>query len=171
MKSNLNEKTGKEQQIRIQASGGLSDEDIERMVVEAEQHADDDKQRRELVEVRNTADSLIHASEKNLKEYSDKVSDEDKSVIENAIGELKNALEGDDVDTIKAKTDALNEAAMKLGESMYKASQAEVAEAASATETNNDADGDDGGEDATVVDADFEEVDPDDEQDHDQKDD
>ena len=142
------------------------------MVGEAEQHADEDKQRRELVEVRNTADSLIHTSEKNLKDYSDKVPDDDEKVIEDAISELKEALEGDDIDTIKAKTEALNEAAMKLGESMYKASQAEVAEDASATETNNDADGDDGGEDATVVDADFEEVDEQDQdqdQDQDQK--
>ncbi|MED5395357.1 MAG: molecular chaperone DnaK [Pseudomonadota bacterium] len=163
--------TGKEQQIRIQASGGLSDEDIERLVGEAEQHAEEDKQRRELVEVRNTADSLIHASEKNLKDYSDKVSDDDEKVIEDAISELKEALEGDDIDTIKAKTEALNEAAMKLGEAMYKASQAEAAEDAPAAEAGNDAHDDDGGEDATIVDADFEEVDPDAKQDKDKKDD
>ena len=163
--------TGKEQQIRIQASGGLSDEDIERLVGEAEQHAEEDKQRRELVEVRNTADSLIHASEKNLKDYSDKVPDDDEKVIENAINELKETLEGDDIDTIKAKTEALNEAAMKLGEAMYKASQAEAAEDAPAAEAGNDAHDDDGGEDATIVDADFEEVDPDAKQDKDKKDD
>jgi len=163
--------TGTEQQIRIQASGGLSEEDIERMVGEAEQHADEDKQRRELVEVRNTADSLIHTSEKNLKDYGDKVSDDDKKGIEDAIGELKEALESDELDTIKSKTEALNEAAMKLGEAMYKASQAEATEGAPTAEAGNDADVDDGGEDATVVDADFEEVDPDAEQDKDKKDD
>ena len=163
--------TGTEQQIRIQASGGLSEEDIERMVGEAEQHADEDKQRRELVEVRNTADSLIHTSEKNLKDYGDKVSDDDKKGIEDAIGELKEARESDELDTIKSKTEALNEAAMKLGEAMYKASQAEATEGAPTAEAGNDADVDDGGEDATVVDADFEEVDPDAEQDKDKKDD
>ena len=163
--------TGKEQQIRIQASGGLSDEDIERLVGEAEQHAEEDKQRRELVEVRNTADSLLHASEKNLKDYGDKVPDDDKKLIEDAISELKEALEGDDIDTIKAKTEALNEAAMKLGEAMYKASQAEAAEDAPAAEAGNDAHDDDGGEDATIVDAEIEEVDPDAKQDKDKKDD
>ncbi len=146
--------TAKEQQIRIQASGGLSDDDIDRMVNEAEQNADDDKKRRESVEARNSADSLIHATEKNLKEFEDKVSDEDKSAIETAIAELKEAIEGDDVEAIKSKTEALNEAAMKLGEAMYKAAQAEApdgeaAEAGAGSEDNPD-----------VVDADFEEVDP-----------
>ena len=156
--------TGKEQQIRIQASGGLSDEDIERMVGDAEQHAEDDKHRREGVEARNTADSLIHMSEKNLDEYGDSVSDDDKKAIEDAIAELKEALEGEDIEAITAKTEALNEAAMKLGEAMYKASQAEAeaAEAAADEGGSGDSDGGDTGEaeDATVVDADFEEVDP-----------
>ena len=146
--------TAKEQQIRIQASGGLSDEDIERMVSEAEQNADEDKARREGVEVRNTADSLIHATEKNLKEFADKVPDEDKSAIETAIAELKEALEGDDVEAVKSKTEALNEAAMKLGEAMYKAAQAE------APDGEAPKDGAGGGDNPDVVDADFEEVDP-----------
>jgi molecular chaperone DnaK len=153
--------TEKEQQIRIQASGGLSDDDIERMVQEAEQNAENDKSKRELVEVRNSADGLVHSSEKNLVDYGDKVPEEDKTAIETAISELKAALEneGADVENIKAKTEALTEAAMKLGEAMYKESQAEAAA--------GDADGDGDGpsankpEDATVVDADFEEVDPD----------
>ena len=143
--------TAKEQQIRIQASGGLSDEDIEKMVNEAEQNADDDKARRLGVEVRNNADSLIHATEKNLKEFEEKASDEDKLAIELAVSELKEALEGDDVEAMKSKTEALNEAAMKLGEEMYKAAQAEApdGEAAASGDDNPD-----------VVDADFEEVDP-----------
>ena len=153
--------TEKEQQIRIQASGGLSDDDIERMVQEAEQNAENDKSKRELVEVRNSADGLVHSSEKNLVDYGDKVPEEDKTAIETAISELKAALEneGADVENIKTKTEALTEAAMKLGEAMYKESQAEAAV--------GDADGDGDGpsankpEDATVVDADFEEVDPD----------
>ena len=153
--------TEKEQQIRIQASGGLSDDDIERMVQEAEQNAENDKSKRELVEVRNSADGLVHSSEKNLVDYGDKVPEEDKTAIETAISDLKAALEneGADVEDIKTKTEALTEAAMKLGEAMYKESQAEAAA--------GDADGDGDGpsankpEDATVVDADFEEVDPD----------
>ena len=151
--------TEKEQQIRIQASGGLSDDDIERMVQEAEQNAENDKSKRELVEVRNSADGLVHSSEKNLVDYGDKVPEEDKAAIETAISELKAALEneGADVEDIKTKTEALTEAAMKLGEAMYKESQAEAAA--------GDADGDGPSankpEDATVVDADFEEVDPD----------
>ena len=121
--------TEKEQQIRIQASGGLSDDDIERMVQEAEQNAENDKSKRELVEVRNSADGLVHSSEKNLVDYGDKVPEEDKTAIETAISELKAALEneGADVEDIKTKTEALTEAAMKLGEAMYKESQAEAA--------------------------------------------
>jgi len=153
--------TGKEQQIRIQTSGGLSDDDIDRMVNEAEQHADDDKKRREMVEIRNTADSLIHASEKNLKEYGDKVPEDDKKAIEDAVAALKESLEGEDTDDIKAKTEALSEVSMKLGEAMYKAAQAEGGDmpdmdAAAGDTGESSAPGDD----ATVVDADFEEVDP-----------
>ena len=153
--------TEKEQQIRIQASGGLSDDDIERMVQEAEQNAENDKSKRELVEVRNSADGLVHSSEKNLVDYGDKVPEEDKTAIETAISELKAALEneGADVEDIKTKTEALTEAAMKLGEAMYKESQAEAA----AGDVGGDGDGPSANkpEDATVVDADFEELNPD----------
>jgi molecular chaperone DnaK len=145
--------TGKEQQIRIQASGGLSDADIEKMVKEAEQNAEADKRKREAVEAKNQGESLIHSTEKSLKEYGDKVTAEDKASIESAITELKAVIEGEDGDLIKEKTDALAQAAMKLGEAMYKASQAEAEAKANGT-------GDDEGDD--VVDADFEEVKDDD---------
>jgi len=151
--------TGKEQQIRIQASGGLSDDDIERMVNEAEQNAEDDKVKREMVEVRNSADSLVHATEKNLSEYGDKIPGEDKETIEGAVAELKEALEGEDVEAIKAKTETLTEASMKLGEAIYKASQAEGVDAAAAEAGGEAENG--GSDDSAVVDADFEEVDPD----------
>ncbi|HEX9569489.1 MAG TPA: molecular chaperone DnaK, partial [Rhodospirillales bacterium] len=118
--------TGKEQQIRIQASGGLTDADIDRMVKEAEEHSADDKKRRELVEARNQGDALIHVSEKNLKEFGDKVSDTDRKAIEDAIASLKEALKGDDHDSIKSKAETLAQVSMKLGEAMYKASQAEA---------------------------------------------
>ncbi|MEQ9558214.1 MAG: molecular chaperone DnaK [Rhodospirillales bacterium] len=149
--------TNKEQQIRIQASGGLSDDDIERMVQEAEAHADDDKQRRALVEAKNTADTLIHSAEKNLKEYGDKIGDDDKSAIETAVEELKEAKEGDDAEAINAKCEALSQASMKLGEAMYKAAQEESPDDAAADGGSDAAKA----EDTTVVDADFEEVNPD----------
>ncbi|MCH8212553.1 MAG: molecular chaperone DnaK [Proteobacteria bacterium] len=151
--------TGKEQQIRIQASGGLSANDIDRMVNEAEQHADEDKKRRELVEARNHADALVHATEKNLKEFGDKVSEDEKQAIENAVKDLREAVEGDDTEAIKAKTEALAQASMKLGEAMYKASQEEEAADAEPTDAGTPTPG--GSADSTVVDADFEEVDPD----------
>ncbi|WP_163264951.1 molecular chaperone DnaK [Chelativorans alearense] len=146
--------TGKEQQIRIQASGGLSDDEIEKMVKDAEANAEADKKRRETVEVKNQAEALIHSSEKSLKEYGDKVSEEERKAIENAIAELKTATEGDDVEAIKAKTTALAEASMKLGQAMYEASQAEGSEEASAEGEAKSSD--------DVVDADFEEIDEDD---------
>ncbi|MCY1706875.1 molecular chaperone DnaK [Pannonibacter sp. SL95] len=145
--------TGKEQQIRIQASGGLSDADIEKMVKDAEAHADEDKKRRELVEARNQGESLLHSTEKSLKDYGDKVSAADKGAIETALANLKSALATEDVADIQAKTQVLAEASMKLGEAMYKASQAEAEGGAS---SGGDADKDD------VVDADFEEVKDDD---------
>jgi molecular chaperone DnaK len=145
--------TGKEQQIRIQASGGLSDADIEKMVKEAEQNAEADKRKREAVEAKNQGESLIHSTEKSLKEYGDKVSAEDKAAIETAITELKAVIEGEDGELIKEKTEALAQASMKLGEAMYKASQAEAEAKANGTENDSDDD---------VVDADFEEVKDDD---------
>ncbi|WP_106752740.1 molecular chaperone DnaK [Pannonibacter carbonis] len=145
--------TGKEQQIRIQASGGLSDADIEKMVKDAEAHADEDKKRRELVEARNQGESLLHSTEKSLKDYGDKVSEADKGAIETALASLKTALASEDVADIQAKTQALAEVSMKLGEAMYKASQAEA--------EGGSSDADEAGKD-DVVDADFEEVKDDD---------
>jgi len=151
--------TGKEQQIRIQASGGLSDTDIETMVQDAETHAEDDKKRRETIDLRNNADSLIHSSEKSLSEFGDKISEDDKSSVETAIADLKASLEGDSAEEIKTKTDALTQASMKLGEAMYKSSQENVAEPGSVPDTDDAAKND--GANETVVDADFEEVNPD----------
>ncbi|HEY9078638.1 molecular chaperone DnaK [Magnetovibrio sp.] len=151
--------TGKEQQVSIQASGGLDDADIEKMVKDAEAHAEEDKKRRALVDAKNHAESLVHDTEKNVKEYGDKVSADDKTAIETAIQDTKSVLEDEnaDADAIKAKTDALMQAAMKLGEAMYKDSQAEAAGAA----PEGDAGAGDGAPEENVVDADFEEVDPD----------
>jgi molecular chaperone DnaK len=142
--------TGKEQQIRIQASGGLSEADIDKMVKDAEAHAEEDKKRRALVEARNHGEALVHSTEKSLKDYGDKVSEADKSAIETAVTALKSALEGEDVEAIAARTNELAQAAMKLGEAMYQASQA-------------GGDGDAGGPKGDdAVDVDFEEVDDDD---------
>ncbi|MEN3971713.1 molecular chaperone DnaK [Sphingomicrobium sp. XHP0235] len=149
--------TGKEQQIRIQASGGLSDDDIEKMVQEAEQFADEDKKRREMAEVRNQADSLVHQTEKQLEEHGDKVDAETKSAIEDKLRETKEALEGDDAELVKSKSDALAQEAMKLGQAIYQAEQAAGAEAQADT-----ADGAaDTSADDDVVDAEFSEVDED----------
>ncbi|BCG91816.1 molecular chaperone DnaK [Mesorhizobium sp. 131-2-1] len=145
--------TGKEHQIRIQASGGLSDADIEKMVKDAESNAEADKKRRAVVEARNQAEALVHSSEKSLKEYGDKVSEADRTAIADAIAALKTAAEGDDAAEIEAKTQALAEASMKLGQAMYEASQKEAAEADAKADAAKDSD---------VVDADFEEIDEDD---------
>ncbi len=115
--------TAKEQQIRIQASGGLSDSDIDRMVKDAEAHSADDKKRKETVEARNRGDHVIHEVEKQLKEHGDKVSGSDKSVIENALNDLRKSLEGDDAEAMKAKADAALQASYKLGEAIYKSQQ------------------------------------------------
>src|SRR5688500_8080728 len=115
--------TGKEQQIRIQASGGLSDADIDKMVRDAEQFAEEDKKRRSAAEAKNNAESLVHTTEKSLKEYGDKVSAGDKQGIETAIDALRQALSGEDAEVIKARTTDLMQASMKLGEAMYQASQ------------------------------------------------
>jgi molecular chaperone DnaK len=159
--------TNKEQTIRIQASGGLSDEDIESMVKDAEQHAADDKTRRESVEARNQADGLIYTTEKTMEEHGESLSDEDKTAIVDAIAELKTELEGEDVAAITAKTEALAQVAQKLGEALYKAQQEDAAAAGmdGGMDMGGDMGGDAGdasanaGDDATVVDADFEEVD------------
>ena len=154
--------TGKEQQIRIQASGGLSDSDIEKMVKEAESNATDDKKRREVVEARNQLDGLIYSTEKSLSENGDKISEDEKAELESAIATAKEAMAGEDPDAINAAREALQQSAMKLGEAMYKASQeeaaadgdADAADAAAADAAASKAE--DG-----VVDAEFEEVDDD----------
>jgi molecular chaperone DnaK len=153
--------TGKEQQIRIQASGGLSDAEIEQMVKDAESHAEDDKKRRELVEARNQAEALIHSTEKAVAEHGDKVGAEEKSAIETAIAELKSVREGEDVSDIQAKSQTLAQASMKLGEAMYKASQEEAASGASGGDTGDDSGSRESGATGSnedVVDADFEEI-------------
>jgi molecular chaperone DnaK len=141
--------TGKEQQIRIQASGGLSDADIEKMVKDAEANAEADKQRRAVVEAKNQAESLVHSTEKSVKEYGDKVSETDRKAIEDAIAALKAATEASEpsADDITAKTQTLMEVSMKLGQAIYEAQQAE-----------GGAGNAEGGSDDNVVDADYEEV-------------
>jgi molecular chaperone DnaK len=146
--------TAKEQQIRIQASGGLSEADIEKMVKDAEAHAAEDKKRRELVEAKNQGEGLIHATEKSLAEHGDKVGEGEKTAIASAIEALKTALAGDDLDAIKTKTSELMQASMKLGEAIYKASQGTDGGAAEASS-------DDAAAKDDVIDADFEEVDDD----------
>jgi molecular chaperone DnaK len=148
--------TNKEQQIRIQASGGLSDGDIQKMVKDAESHAADDKKKRRLVEARNHADSLAHSTEKNLKEYGEKIDAADRSAIETAVTELRGAMEGEDADAIEQKTQALTQLAMKLGEAVYKAQQTEASGAAGSA---GSADAGQPENKDGVVDADFEEVD------------
>ncbi|WP_026379319.1 molecular chaperone DnaK [Afifella pfennigii] len=152
--------TGKEQKITIQASGGLSDADIDKMVKEAEANAETDKKRREMVEAKNQAEALVHATEKSLAEHGDKVDAETKSTIETALSELKEAAAGEDKDAIEAKSQALAMASMKLGEAVYKAEQESAAgeTGAEAGEAGEET----GTKDEDVVDADFEEIDDDD---------
>lgn len=149
--------TGKEQQIRIQASGGLSDADIDKMVKDAEAHAEEDKKRREMVEAKNQADGLIHTTEQTLTEAGDKAPAGDKEAVQAAIQALKDVVGGDDVEQIKSKTEALAQVAMKLGEAMYKAQQ--EAGGGDAGGQQGGPHGPGAGHDDKVVDADFEEVD------------
>jgi molecular chaperone DnaK len=142
--------TSKEHQIRIQASGGLSDADIQRMVKEAEENASADKTRRELVEAKNQGEALIHSTEKSLKDYGDKVSAADKTGIETALDAVKTALAGEDLEVIKSRTTDLMQASMKLGEAMY------AAQAAADAETGA-GDGDAKAKE-DVIDADFKDV-------------
>jgi molecular chaperone DnaK len=144
--------TGKEQKIQIQASGGLSDEEIEKMVKDAEANKEEDKKKRESVDARNQADTLLHSTEKNLKEHGAKVSDADKKEIEDASSDLKEAIKGTDTEAIKKKTETLVQASMKLGEAIYKSQ--EKKEGSSKEGDKND----EGKKDDNVVDADFEEV-------------
>ncbi|OEY86897.1 molecular chaperone DnaK [Wolbachia pipientis] len=147
--------TGKEQSIRIQSSGGLSDEEIKRMVREAEEKAQEDEKRKKFIEVKNNADSLVHSTEKSLREYGDKVSPEDKSAIENAVNDLKEANKSNDINdtnSIQQKVDNLSQLSMKLGQAMYNASQ----QSAASSSTSSNAE-------EKVVDSDYQDVDKQDE--------
>ena len=146
--------TNKEQTIRIEASGGFSEADIEKMVKDAEAHAEEDKKRRAEAETRNHGEALANSTEKMLAENADKVPADVKSEVEAALEALKTALKDGDSDDIKAKTDALTQVSMKLGEALYKAAQADA-------QADEAAGGDAEGRDENVVDADFEEVDDD----------
>jgi len=150
--------TGKEQQIRIQASGGLADSDIEKMVKEAEQFAEEDKKRRAAAEAKNNAESLIHSTEKQLAEHGDKVSTDVKEEIEKALAEAKTAVEGGDTDDIQQKTAALTQAAMKLGQAMYEQQQAQSQQTGEAG-AEGEAQGEQPAGEEEVVDAEFSEVD------------
>ena len=146
--------TGKEQSIVIKASSGLSDDEIEKMVADAEANAEADKQFEELIQVRNTADGLIHATKKTLEEAGDKATEEEKAAIEKAVADLEEAVKGDDKADIEAKTNALTEASSSLAQKMY----AEQAQAQQGAEGAADAGAQQGGQDDDVVDAEFEEV-------------
>ena len=148
----LDKGTGKEQKITIQASGGLSDDDIDKMVKDAEENAEADKERRELIEAKNQAESLIHSTEKSVEEHSDKVDPTTVEAIELAIAALKDELETDNADKIKSGIQNVTEAAMKLGEAIYKAAQDENEDVAEATDAPRDGEDD-------IVDAEFEDMD------------
>jgi molecular chaperone DnaK len=141
--------TGKEQRIQIQASGGLSEADIERMVKDAEAHAAEDRKRKEAVEAKNSAEALLHVTEKNVAEHGSKLADADRRAIENAMSDLREALKGDDASTINAKESALQQQTMKLGEAIYTASRSTGEPGAPRTGEEN------------VVDAEFTEIDDD----------
>jgi molecular chaperone DnaK len=149
--------TGKEQQIRIQASGGLSESDIEKMIKEAEENAEADKKKRELIDARNQADGLIHQTEKNVKEHGDKIPKDDKKKIESDLEELKKVKDSEDLEAVKSKTEQLVQSSLKLGEAIYKQNpQGEAPQPdPSGSEPSSDK------KDEKVVDADFEEVDED----------
>ena len=151
--------TGKEQQIKIQASGGLSDEEIDKMVKDAEANAETDKKKREEVDVKNQADSLVFQVEKNIKEHGDKISPEDKAKIEADLKDLKEALEKNDAESIKQKTQELTQSSMKMGEAMYKDQQS--SEASGAEQPKQEDNTGETKSDDDVIDADYEEVDDD----------
>ena len=143
--------TGKEQKITIEASGGLSDEEIEKMIKEAESNAEEDKKIRELVDAKNQAEAIIHSAEKGVTDAGDKITDDERKPVEEAIKELKDVMDGDDLSVIQEKTATLSQAAMKIGEKLYQEEQA-ASEATNGTEGNKEP------EDADIVDADYEEV-------------
>ena len=144
--------TGKEQKIQIQASGGLSDEEIQKMVKEAEANKEADKKKRETVDARNQADSLVFSTEKSLKEHGDKISSEEKKAIEDGITDLKKSLESTEIEDIKKKTQNLIQVSMKLGEAVYKSQQKPEANKADGAKSSKPDDKE------NVVDADFEDV-------------
>jgi len=154
--------TSKEQSIQITASSGLSKEEIDAAVQDAEQHAEEDKKKRELIDARNAADSLIYTTEKSIKDLGDKVDDDTKAKVEAGVADLKKAMEGDDVEEIKRASEALSQTSHKLAEAMYQqAAQAGEAQSGDTDAGQTGADGDTGtsaGADEDVVDADFEEV-------------
>lgn len=154
--------TGKEQKIKIESSGGLSEADIEKMIKEAESNSAEDKKRREHIEVKNQGDSLVYSTEKSLKEHGDKLSEQDRKPIEDALDALKKTLEDDDVDAIKSKIEALAQVSMKLGEAVYKASQEENQKDGGDSHPPHPSGNSEGSHDADIVDADFEEVKDDD---------
>ena len=143
--------TGKEQKITIEASGGLSDEEIENMIKEAETNAEEDKKIRELVDAKNKAEAIIHSAEKGIVDAGDKITDEERGPVEEAIKELKEVIDGEDLSVLQEKTATLSQAAMKIGEKLYQEEQA-ASEASNGTEENKSP------EDADIVDADYEEV-------------
>ena len=145
--------TGKEQKIQIQASGGLSEEEIQKMVKDAEANKETDKKKRETVDARNQADTMIHSTEKNLKEHGSKITEAEKKSIETAIADLRNALKGTDAEEVKKKTQSLIQASMKLGEAVYKSQQKTAGKA-----DNSKKDSKENKDKDNVVDADFEDV-------------
>ena len=147
--------TGKEQKIQIQASGGLSDDEIQSMVKDAEANKEADKKKRDAVDARNQADSIVFSTEKSLKEHGDKISEQEKKAIENAISDLKTSLKGTDVEDIKKKTQNLIQTSMKLGEAVYKSQQAKTETKKKDKEKNEDIKKE---AKDNVVDADFEDV-------------
>ena len=153
--------TGKEQQIRIQASGGLSEADIERLVREAEQHAEEDKKRRELVELRNQADAALYAAEKQLQEHGSRVGDAERRPVDDAVAALREAVSGDDAGRIRQRLEALSQALMRFGEAIHSAAAAAAPDRAAAGSKPGAGgpSGADGGGEEGVVDAEFEEVD------------
>jgi molecular chaperone DnaK len=146
--------TNKEQKIRIESSSGLTDQEIDQMVKDAESHAADDEKKKEEIETRNNADSLVYSTEKSLNEYGDKVSEEDRNAIQQAIDKLKESLKGENIEAIKADTEALTQASHKLAEAMYAQAAAEQATSTS----DDDSVATDADADETVIDVEAEEV-------------
>ncbi|HET6519624.1 MAG TPA: molecular chaperone DnaK, partial [Geminicoccaceae bacterium] len=153
--------TGKEQQIRIQASGGLNQAEIDRMVREAQEHATEDRKRKETIEARNQADSLIYSTEKTLKEHGDKVAAADRTAVEQAVADLRSVMDGEDVDAIRSRTEALAQLSMKLGEAMYRAQAEQQQQQQHGGDEGGGGGAGGGPKDESVVDADFEEVEDD----------